>query len=68
MEHRKHIGGRYSVLSEVGLLPGYLMGINILKLRSNIQACLKNRERVFFKKNILKISHGKKKHYLIKIT
>ena len=57
VEHRKHIGGRYSVLSEVGLLPGYLMGINILKLRSNIQACLKNRERVFFKKNILKISN-----------
>ena len=57
VEHRKHIGGRYSVLSEVGLLPGYLMGINILKLRSNIQACLKNRERVFLKKNILKISN-----------
>ena len=57
VEHRKHIGGRYSVLSEVGLLPGYLMGINILKLRSNIQACLKKRERVFFKKNILKISN-----------
>ena len=50
MEHRKHIGGRYSVLSEVGLLPGYLMGINILKLRSNIQACLKNRREFFLKK------------------
>ena len=57
VEHKKYIGGRYSVLSEVGLLPGYLMGINILKLRSNIQACLKKRERVFFKKNILKISN-----------
>ena len=57
VEHKKHIGGRYSVLSEVGLLPGYLMGINIFKLRSNIQACLKKKERVFFKKNILKISN-----------
>ena len=56
VEHRKHIGGRYSVLSEVGLLPGYLMGINILKLRSNIQACLKKR-REFFLKKIFKISN-----------
>ena len=41
IEHKKNIGGRYSVLSEVGLLPAYLMGININKLRLNILDHLK---------------------------
>ena len=36
IEHKNYIGGRYSVLSEVGLLPAYLMGLNIFKLRKNI--------------------------------
>ena len=27
IEHNKNIGGRYSVLSEVGMLPAYLMGL-----------------------------------------
>ena len=30
VEHKNYIGGRYSVLSEVGIIPAYLMGINIL--------------------------------------
>ena len=34
IEHKKNIGGRYSVLSEVGIAPAYLMGINVSKLRS----------------------------------
>ena len=29
IEHKKNIGGRFSVLSEVGVVPAYLMGINI---------------------------------------
>ena len=33
VEHKSYIGGRYSVLSEVGIIPAYLMGVNILKLR-----------------------------------
>ena len=36
------IGGRFSVLSEVGLVPLYLMGLNIRKLRSKILDNLKN--------------------------
>ena len=32
IEHKNYIGGRYSVLSEVGILPAYLMGLNIEKL------------------------------------
>ena len=37
IEHKNYIGGRYSVLSEVGIIPAYLMGLNIFKLRSKIQ-------------------------------
>ena len=33
IEHKKNIGGRYSVLSEVGIIPAYLMGVNIFRLR-----------------------------------
>ena len=36
IEHKHFIGGRYSVLSEVGIVPAYFMGIDIRKLRSNI--------------------------------
>ncbi len=36
IEHKSYIGGRYSVLSDVGLVPAYFMGINISKLRKNI--------------------------------
>ena len=33
IEHKDYIGGRYSVLSEVGIVPAHLMGLNINKLR-----------------------------------
>ena len=35
IEHKNYIGGRYSVLSEVGMVPAYLMGLDILKFRKN---------------------------------
>ena len=33
IHHNNFIGGRYSVLSEVGMLPAELMGLNILKFK-----------------------------------
>ena len=33
-EHKNYIGGRYSVLSEVGMLPAELMGLNEKKFKS----------------------------------
>ncbi len=33
VHHNNYIGGRYSVLSEVGMLPAELMGLNSLKFR-----------------------------------
>ena len=41
IEHKSYIGGRYSVLSEVGLVPAYLMGVDIKKFRKNLEKYLK---------------------------
>ena len=56
IEHKKNIGGRYSVLSEVGIVPAYLMGINIQKLRSEIQTHLKGKKFFFLKKSTIKLA------------
>ena len=56
IEHKNYIGGRYSVLSEVGIVPAYLMGINIHKLRSNIQMFLKGEQTFFLKDSVLKLA------------
>ena len=36
IHHRKYVGGRYSIFSETALIPCYLMGINIIKIRKKI--------------------------------
>ena len=47
VEHKNYIGGRFSVLSEVGILPAYLMGVNISKLRSKITSCLEKKNEFY---------------------
>ena len=47
VEHKNYISGRFSVLSEVGLLPAYLMGINIKHFRKNLLTNLKLRNNKF---------------------
>ena len=37
LDHDKDIGGRYSVSSNVGLLPAFLVGLNISKIRKGAQ-------------------------------
>ena len=44
IEHKNYIGGRYSVLSDVGLVPAYFMGMNIFKLRKNIHKYISNNQ------------------------
>lgn len=56
VEHKKTIGGRYSVLSEVGIVPAYLMGINIIKLRAIIRFWFKGSNKTFLKKSSVKLS------------
>src|SRR5262249_37875281 len=40
LDHPEGVGGRYSVLTMVGVLPAILMGIDVKKLRSGAQAVL----------------------------
>ncbi len=49
IEHRKNVGGRYSVLSEVGIVPAYLMGANIKKLRSKMLYSLTRKNKKYLK-------------------
>ena len=42
IEHRNYIGGRYSVLSEVGMLPSILMGLDDRKFK-NFDNLIKNK-------------------------
>ena len=68
VEHNKFIGGRYSVLSEVGIIPSYLMGVNVFKLRSQIREYLKGKNKLFLKEssiNLAKVIFLKKKMNLV---
>ncbi len=56
IEHKEFIGGRYSVLSEPGIIPAYLMGINILKIRSKIRESLKGKLQTFLKDSAIKLA------------
>ena len=49
IEHKNYIGGRFSVLSEVGMLPAELMGMNINKFK-RFNQLIKNKN---FKKNLI---------------
>ena len=63
IEHKDSIGGRYSVLTEVGMLPEYLMGLDINNFRKNILSFFKKKHQLFLIDSILKLSdiYSKKK-------
>jgi len=56
IEHKNNIGGRYSVLSEVGMVPAYLMGLNILKLRKNLLKHFSARNKNYLKDSSIKLA------------
>ena len=45
IEHKEFIGGRYSVLSESGMFPIALMGLNLMKFK-NLKTLIKNKNFV----------------------
>ena len=45
IEHKEFIGGRYSVLSESGMFPVALMGLNLMKFK-NLKTLIKNKNFV----------------------
>ncbi len=54
IEHKNYIGGRYSVFSEVGMVPAYLMGLDIRKFKKNINIFLKSNKKKILKENAIK--------------
>ena len=64
VEHRDYIGGRYSVLSEVGLIPSFLLGLNLKELRKNITQFLMGKEKNKLINEALQLSeyYNKKKN------
>ena len=57
IDHKNYIGGRYSVLSEVGMVPAELMGLNEKKFK-NFNQLIKNKNFVnSLIENVLAINH-----------
>ena len=56
IEHKKTIGGRNSVLSEVGIVPAFLMGLDILQIRRNIRKYISFKEKGFLKDSVIKLA------------
>ena len=56
IDHKDYVGGRYSVLSEVGIVPSYLMGVNIINLRKKIRECFSKSNEAFLKDNSIKMA------------
>ena len=56
IEHKKFIGGRFSVLSEVGIIPSILLGINIFKLRRNLSKYMKGKEKLILKDSSIRLA------------
>jgi len=57
IEHKKYIGGRYSVLSEVGMIPAYFMGLKLEYFRKNLLGCFKSKDKILFLNNVVKLTH-----------
>ena len=63
IDHEKYIGGRYSIFTEVGMLPAFLMGFDFKKFRKNIYSLLygKNKKLIIQNVNNLKKIYKHKK-------
>ena len=56
IEHKSFIGGRYSILSEVGMVPACIMGLNIKKLRDNLLVHFNIKKNQYLKNSISTMS------------
>ena len=57
IHHKDYIGGRYSVLSEVGMVPAYFMNLKIKYFRKNLLNFFKTNEKNLLIENVVKLSH-----------
>lgn len=54
VNHNKYIGGRYSVLSNVGMLPAYLMNLQIESFKKNYKKFVNNKKFLLKSLNLIK--------------
>ena len=64
IEHKNFTIGRYSVLSEVGMVPAHLIGVNLLKFRKNLLNHFKAKNKEFLKKSSIALANILKKNRL----
>ena len=57
IDHKNYIGGRYSVLSEVGMIPAYFMGLEINYFRKNLLSFFNLKEKFLLIDNVIKLTH-----------
>ena len=65
IKHNPSIGGRYSIFSEVGMLPAYLMGLKIKNFKKNLNNLINNKKFLFKSLNLIKKLKLKKTRVLI---
>ena len=56
VEHKSYVCGRYSVLSEAGILPLYLMGLDTKKIRSQILTHFKEKKLSYLIDSVCKMA------------
>tara|TARA_B100000780_G_C21088283_1_gene438485 strand:+ start:289 stop:1452 length:1164 start_codon:yes stop_codon:yes gene_type:complete len=54
--HRTNVGGRYSVLSEIGMLPAILMGLNDLKFKNSLFKFFQKKQKKILEESSLKLT------------
>ena len=57
IDHRKYIGGRFSIFSEVSILPALLMGLNLKKFKKNLLKHIKIKKNNFLKNSAISLSN-----------
>ena len=62
IEHKSYISGRYSVLSDVGIVPAFLMGLNIKDMRKNLLVHFQ-KNKSFLLNSIIRLNNFYKKKY-----
>jgi len=57
IDNKDYIGGRYSVLSEAGMVPAYFMGLKKNYFRKNLLAFFKSKKKTLLINNVVKLAH-----------
>ena len=57
VEHKSYIGGRYSILSEVAMIPAYFMGLKINYFRKNLLSFFKPTQKTLLIDSVIKLSN-----------